>query len=54
MVKWVHVHVWQAPDDGLRSGHYDDGDLHVVNGERCHPGERYLHHQVNGDEIGEA
>ena len=54
VVKWVQVHVWWTPDDGLRFGHYDGADLHVVNGERCHPCERYLQHQVNGDEIGEA
>ena len=43
-----------SPDDGLRFGHDDGADLHVVNGEKCHPCERYLQHQVNGDEIGEA
>ena len=37
------VHVWQAPDGGLRFDHDDGGDPHDVSDEKCHPGEKCLH-----------
>ena len=53
-VKWVHVHVWWALDDCLKLGLDADGGRHDMSDEKCHPGEKYLYPQVNGDEIGEA
>ena len=52
--KWVHVHVWWAHDDCLRLCHEDGGGHHDVNDEKFPLGEKYLYHQVNGDEICEA
>ena len=46
--------MWWAHDDCLRLGHEDGGGHHDVSDEKCPPGEKYLYHQVNGDEICEA
>ena len=45
------VHVWQAPDGGLRFCHDYGGDPHDASDEKCHHDEKCLHRAVNGDEI---
>ena len=42
-VKGVQVHVWQAPDGGLRFGRDDGGGPHDVSDEKCRAGEKCLH-----------